>query len=151
MNRRTRGISLIEIMASMILLASFAALAGRVWQTTLRTTRDTSDATGRIGMFELMLNQIKIDAWSAQSITINADNRVDLHWPDGQTITWQVSDDGGADRIAADEVVQHWPAADESLHFAADPAGLALSVGDDPEQQPLILVSQLRLVEGSRP
>ncbi len=148
MSRRTRAITLIEILASMILLASFAALAGRMWMSTMRTTRDTNDATGRIGLFELMLNQIKIDAWSAQSITVSDHNRVDLRWPDGDTITWQVIDGNGVDRTAGDGSVQHWPATDFALHLAADPAGLALTMGDDPDQQPLIVASQMLLGQG---
>lgn len=137
MRRRHNGMTLIEIVASMVLLVIVIAAASRLMMSNIQALHKTNETIGQAVDLDLMLGRMKRDVWSASEVSVDGKS-ITLRSPD-RSITWRVLEEGGAERRVDNDREQVWPAP-EGLSFDAASEGVSVNLGEGPA---MLMVSQV--------
>ncbi len=85
--RRT-GFTLIEVLAAMIVLATFAVIASRLYVTTFQTLGRTRDAHNMAAHARHIERRLQSDAWNAERIACPQPDRVEIDLPGDRSVVW---------------------------------------------------------------
>lgn len=115
-----RGMTMIEMMIALSLLAVVGLVLVQVFGGTMRVHRDTMAAHDALGRIQRLDDLLRRDAWGAAAIQ-SADGAVRITAADGSAITWRVEDESTLVRESAD-TTQRWPMAMPVELGAQEPA-----------------------------
>ncbi len=122
---RRRGMMLYEVMIGVILMAAFATLAVEVIRSSLRVSRDASEAAGLNARFDGAVAQLRRDVWSAAKITAANPTTLNIEVPNAKPITWTVTKEAALVRSLESER-QAWPEVAAGITFESDATTVAL-------------------------
>lgn len=142
------GFTLIGILLVILLCGVFLLLASELFTGTARISQQAAALEEGSGQIDSALHGLRAAVWSARTIDV-----VDEHTVQVDDVLWQWSEVDGdtgrppiAGRLHAgrDDAGSPLPV---TFHFASHPAGLQVTI----EDQPTVLPSQIVLARGGRP
>ncbi|MCL2640114.1 MAG: hypothetical protein FWD53_04650 [Phycisphaerales bacterium] len=135
---KNRGIMLMELLATLVLLAVLAVLVGQIFITSVNTMQNATKRENLLLRTDAAISLLRRDTWSAEKITIAESNHVNLNMPSGELISWQTA--GATLSRTANAQTQSWSDLPE-IHFSSDGPTLTLRIQNDS----LTLISQTML------
>jgi type II secretory pathway pseudopilin PulG len=105
---KARSFTLIELIVVVLLLAVFSTVLAELFMVTTRTQREATRRDTLLQRFDVALNLLRHDTWSATSIDADG-SVVNLPSVEGTKITWRYSTDGKLSRTLDEPTsVQTW-------------------------------------------
>lgn len=151
-----RGMTLIEVMLAIGVLATFFLVATALINASLRVPQEAADAHAAKARLDDALSHLRGDVWAAETVTVAEDGALVVRRPDGRAALWRVSSDGTWSRHAARvaggrlDDARTWPAIAPGATFSAAGPSLAVRFPRTPSDPggEVRFVSQLRLSAG---
>ncbi len=156
-SHRCGGWSLVQVLATLTLLAAFSLVWTRLFLAIRQTDRYAHEARNNLAVIDPLVEQLRTDVWSAYAIALGNERTVVLRLPDNISISWQLDRHGGAERIESRGMrelgAQRWADLPEGLSFAADGPWLMIIEPRRADQsgRSVPLLSQLMLIRRSAP
>ena len=148
--RLGRGFTIVEVMVTLSLVATFSVIAGYLFRDCLKVMREADSAQNRIVQFEFMTGLLRADAWAAGSIQA-ADESIELKQREG-SVVW-TAEKGSVQRTVrragrADQI-QRWTNLDVDVSIRPVRQGVRMGIrrADGREIEQAILPSQLILLK----
>jgi type II secretory pathway pseudopilin PulG len=139
------GFFIIEVLMTLSLLVFVFALAGQLFRATILTAAASDRAANQASRLDDLLRALGRDLWQAAVIRLTDPHAVELTTADGRKIVWRINPDNSADRSTPAGASTHWTGIGLQLQFIRNPSGLVLTHADPPENQRILLVSQVML------
>ena len=142
------GVTLVEMLIAIGLVAIFIAMAGKLFTTTLRLTQRSNDAARDVAAYESCASALRRDAWGAVEVVALTDGGggVRVVRGDGTAVTWGKDEEGAMVRREGESVLR-WPGVAAKVTLHPDPAGILLRAGADE----IRLTSQVLLARREAP
>jgi len=92
MTRRQRmGFTLMELLAAIIMLGTFTAVASKLYIATFDTLKQTRDAANAAAHARHIERSLHADAWNAQRIACPRPDRAEIDLPGNRSVVWLCS------------------------------------------------------------
>jgi prepilin-type N-terminal cleavage/methylation domain-containing protein len=149
---KRRGLTLIEMLVVLGLIAAFAALASALFQSAFRTAASSSQNMADAATLDSAITALRRDVWEGARVDVRDCQSVAIQRPDNSQVLWQVGDDGALSRIAGD--LRHdYRALPVDIRFTGDQNGLVLAITGRPPapQREIAMVSQFMMLRRNTP
>ncbi|HEY8668604.1 MAG TPA: prepilin-type N-terminal cleavage/methylation domain-containing protein [Tepidisphaeraceae bacterium] len=144
--RRQRGFTLIEMLATLVLLTAFALIGARLFTAAMRLIHSAQAGHTAMMQSESALRRLRADAWAATKIEAGPQS-VTITRMDGSVVQWKAQQAALSRAVEGNEErAIHWQDAGAPLQFISD--GRSLVVQSRDEHKQLVrekMVSQLAL------
>jgi type II secretory pathway pseudopilin PulG len=142
---RRGGFFIIELLMTISLLVFVFAAAGQLFRATILTAAASDRAANQASRLDDLLRALRRDLWQAADIHVTDPHAVELTAAEGHEITWRINPDNSADRSTSAGPPNHWSDIGLQLQFIRAESGLVLTHSGPPENQRILLVSQVML------
>ena len=111
---RASAYLLIEMLLVIAIFTLFGLLAAPLFTSAVKINREAAMAHGSLNRLDVVMDRLRADVWRARVIATPDERTVQLQWPDGSSVVWQMSDEAKLTRSATftggrvDEP-QSWP------------------------------------------
>jgi hypothetical protein len=134
------------------ILAFIGVITMQVFRSTVRTWRETADRQSAQMRFDIALQRLRTDVWSASKIELADDHTLVLHFPTQTDVTWHSEDASTSlSRIATDKSEScRWERLGK-LAFTVKGPTVALHVAENSgdSEGEVVLMSQAMLLKGT--
>jgi prepilin-type N-terminal cleavage/methylation domain-containing protein len=142
------GFTMIEIMATLILLGIFFEASVKVFNSTVLLSSASQDLCDHTSQIDSAMHQLRTDVWNCAAITVADPKSIDVVSAGGAKTSWQFDGKNHLSRTDADGQSARWDTGGIELAFSSDKVSLTISDGT---ASPMRMTSQILLARTEAP